>query len=141
GGARPGPEVVRSDLDPRALLVRRYAGFSHNLSWAQIGSMLGTPGLDAGLRERLDRVRFGRISAGVTVVLALVVSMPFFLAREPKNMLAQSLKCAPVAIGALVGGVIGAAWPVPGVPAAVAVFLPVLVLLPVAIAMVSLVRT
>ena len=74
-------------------------------------------------------------------ILALVVTLPFFLTRVPKPMVVQSIKCAPIAIVALMGGVVGAALPVPGVPAAISAFLPVMVLLPIALAQVSTVRT
>jgi hypothetical protein len=86
-------------------------------------------------------VQFGRISVMLSNFLALVVTLPFFLRREPVNMLAQSLKCAPLSVIALVGGVLGATAALPGVPAAIGVFVPVMVLVPLAIASVSSVRT
>ena len=61
--------------------------------------------------------------------------------RVPGNMVAQSLKAAPLAIVALVGSVLGVSTEVPGLPAAVAVFIPALVLVPVSIAMVSTIKT
>jgi hypothetical protein len=69
--------------------------------------------------------------------------MPFFLTREPRNMVAQSVKAAPVALGCLVAGVLGAAAPVPTdiMPVALAAFLPTLAMLPIAIAAATSVRS
>ena len=139
---------IETDLDPTAITMRRYAGFSQALSWAQIGQMIRVsreidPSSPQGRAEReaLQRIRFGRLSVMASNLLALIVALPFFLTRVPKSMVPQSLKCAPVAIVALMGGVVGASLPVPGVPAAISAFLPVLILLPVAVARASAVRT
>ena len=132
---------VQTDLDPAALLLRRDARVVESLSWRQIGAMLASPRLDPGMRDKLVRVRWGRISIAMATFLSLLITMPFFLVREPRNMLVQSLKCAPVGIFALLGSVFGASAPVPGLPVMLAVFLPVLVLIPITIASWSSVRT
>jgi hypothetical protein len=77
----------------------------------------------------------------LSAFLSLIVSMPFFLMREPKNMVLQSLKSAPVGIVSLLGGVLGAATPISGVPPGLAVFLPVAILVPVAIAAMMSMKT
>ncbi|MCC6320898.1 MAG: LptF/LptG family permease [Phycisphaerales bacterium] len=144
GGARagePAPSMLDTDIEPSTLLFNRFASFSQSLSWAQIGRMLESPQLKPEMREKLQRIRWGRISTMLSAILSLLITMPFFLMREPKNMLVQSLKCAPVGIVSLMGGVLLAAMPVPGLPAGFAVFLPVVILLPVAIAVLSTVRT
>src|SRR5262249_53082374 len=123
--ARPGekkatPMAVQrleTDLSPTALLVKHYASLGQSLSWAQIGRMLANPSLDPPLRERLMRVGYGRASSMASTVLSILIAMPFFLVREPRNMLLQSLKCAPVAMVSLLGGVLGSSAPVPGLPA------------------------
>jgi len=140
-GGAGGAVRVQTDLDPAALLLRRDARVVESLSWRQIGSMLSSPRLDPGLRDKLVRVRWSRISIALSTFLSLLITMPFFLVREPRNMLLQSLKCAPIGIIALLGSVFGASAPVPGLPVLLAVFLPVLVLIPIAIAAWSSVRT
>lgn len=133
---------VQTDLDPTAIRMRRYAGYSQSLAWRQVGQMLDKPELiDAGLRERLERIRFGRISVMLANLLSLLITLPFFLRREPTNMVLQSLKCAPVGIVSLMGGVLGSAAGIPGVPAALGVFIPVMVLLPIAIASVTSIKS
>jgi lipopolysaccharide export LptBFGC system permease protein LptF len=144
GAFRPPESItqIETNLDPAALRMQRYAGFVQSLSWRQLGQMLDrVDPEDQRTLDRLTRVQFGRISVMLSNFLALVVTLPFFLRREPVNMLAQSLKCAPLSVIALVGGVLGATAALPGVPAAIGVFVPVMVLVPLAIASVSSVRT
>lgn len=135
------PLRVETDLDPTALTLRRYANFSHSLSWSRISKMLASDRIDPALRERLERIRWGRISTIISNFLAMLIVMPFFLTREPKNMVLQSLKCAPVGIITLLGAVLGASAPVPGLPAAVAAFLPVMVLAPLAAGSLAAMKT
>ncbi len=136
----PGSAIapIRTGLDPTALLMRRYEGLGQSLSWGQLRALSENAPEDAAIS---DRIRFGRISLVLTNLLGLVIAMPYFLLREPKNMVVQTLKCAPVAVGAVMGGIIGAAAPIPGFPAAFAVFFPVLVMIPVAIAMFGRIKT
>lgn len=145
GAAGPvGPDGtlrIATDLDPPSLLLRRYASFSQSLSWRQISAMLKSPRLDPAMRQRLERARWSRVSTAASTYLTLVITLPFFLVREPRNMLVQSLKCAPVGIFALLGSVFGAAVDVPGLPVQLSVFLPVLILIPIAIAAWSSVKT
>jgi lipopolysaccharide export LptBFGC system permease protein LptF len=141
GAAVAGGVRIATDLDPAALLLRRDSRVVEALSWRQIGAMLASPKLDPTMRDKLVRVKWGRISIAISTFLSLMITMPFFLVREPRNMLVQSLKCAPVGIFALLGSVFGASAPVPGLPVVLAVFLPVLVLIPITIASWTSVRT
>ena len=142
-GRRAGASIdrIETDLDPTTLLADQFKAFSQTLSWAQISRVLGTSGLKPDVRERLERVAWGRVSALVCGLLSLVISMRFFLTREPRNMVLQSLRCAPVAIVSIMAGVLGSALPVPGLPTVVAVFLPVLVLVPLAIEAATAIKT
>lgn len=139
--AASAPMRLETDVDPTRLLLRQFEGLSQNLSWTQLSELRNNPRQSPEVRAAMDRIRFGRIAVIGSNFLALIIAMPFFLLREPKNMVIQSLKCAPVATGAVMGGILGAAAPIPGLPAAFAVFLPVLVMIPVAIAMATSVRT
>lgn len=141
-------ERLATNLDPTQLRVRRFKDYSQALSWRQIGEMLEALAvLDPGSarssadRDRLERIRWGRLSMMLASLLSLVITMPFFLQKTPGSAVVRALRCAPVAIVTLMGGVLGASAPIPGVPPAIGVFLPVLILLPVAIASVSSVRT
>ncbi len=142
------PTRIATDLSPTALKIRHFAGFGQNLSFAQAREMLSaldTMGTDQEqarkMREQLQRASLGRISTMASNLLTLIISMSLFLTREPRNMLVSSLKCAPIGIVSLMGGVLGTSATAPGVPTALSVFIPVMVLLPVAIAMVSRVKS
>lgn len=135
---------IATNLDPTQLRVRRFQGYSQSLSWKQLGEMLqAAEDLDPDSArskadmDRLERIRWGRVSVMVANLLALVITLPFFLQKTPGNPVLRALRCAPVAIIALMGGVLGSSAPIPGVPPAVGVFLPVLVLLPIAVAAVA----
>lgn len=142
------PTRIETDLSPTALKIKCFAGFGQNLSFAQARRMLAaldTMGTDQEqarkMRDQLQRASLGRISTIASNLLTLIIAMSFFLTREPRNMMVQSLKCAPIGIISLMGGVLGTSATAPGLPTGLSVFIPVMVLLPVAIAMVSRVRS
>lgn len=128
-----------SDLTPQVLLVRRYNQFASMLSLAQIGEILEAPrtgAADSGSspiaasadRDTLLRYRYSRFSSVLVNLLVIGLTLPFFLLREPANLLRQSVLCASVAIPAAVGSAIGMMIEMPGISPALSVFLPVIVL-------------
>ncbi len=137
--------TVETDLDPTALRLKRFEGFANNLSTAQVSTLLDrlrqSSQPPVARIEALERNRTGRYAAMVCNVLALLVCLPFFLRREPVNVLAQSLRVAPIAILATLGSQITTTAGIPGLPAQVGVFVPVMVLLPLAIHAITSVRT
>ncbi|MBY0312234.1 MAG: LptF/LptG family permease [Phycisphaerales bacterium] len=133
------PTRLQTDLNPEALKLRRFKRLGETLSWSQIGEMLDTA--QPELRDKLQRIRWGRLSETISSILAIIITLPFFLTREPKNMVLQSLKCAPVGIFTLVGGVFLSGVPWPLLPPGFAAFVPVLILVPVAVASVSWMKT
>jgi len=147
--APPVPvDRITTNLDPTQLRARRFQSYRQSLSWRQLGEMIqAVETLDPGSarsaadRDRLERIRWGRISMMFASLLSLTVSMPFFLCKEPGSAILRALRCAPVAIITLMGGVLGASASIPDVPAQIAVFLPVLILLLPAYAAVASIRT
>jgi lipopolysaccharide export system permease protein len=135
--------TLGATVDPATLLSQQYRAFSQTMPSGKLIEAAGLPGLQPDVREQLLRVLWGRLSGLCSIVLALAITLPFFLTREPKNMVAQSLKAAPVALGCLLGGVLGAAAPIPSelLPVGLGAFLPVLVMLPLAVAQLTSVRT
>lgn len=141
-GTRVLPDPVASiatDVDPTALKLRRYEGMASNLSTAQVGGLIErfarmeqTPAVERRI-VALERNRWGRVSTAASIILTVVVCLPFFLKKEPANMLQQSLLAAPMALGAFAGTLIGTTASIPGLPAQVGVFLPVVMLVPAAI--------
>lgn len=133
---------VETDLDPVALTMRRSETFSQALSWSQLNQLLARPErLSDSRREQLDRTRWGRASIITANFLSLILAVPFFLRREPANMAWQSVKCAPVAVLSLLGSVLGASAAIPGLPIPLAVFVPCLVLAPLAVAAATGIKT
>lgn len=117
-----------TDATPEVLMVRRFSGFATMLSLTQIGQMLSMPSVAERERESLLRYRYSRFSSVLVNLLVLALALPTFLLREPANLLRQSILCAATAIPATVGAALGMMMPLPGIPPAVGVFLPVIVL-------------
>jgi len=141
-GLEPGPvRSIQTDLDPTALLADRYKAFSQVLSWAQLFEASSSPAVKPELRESFTRLAWGRGAMLMCTVLSILICAPFFLTREPKNMVLQSLKCAPVAIGSVIGSIIGTAAAIPGLPPELAVMIPVMAMVTMAIPAVTGMRT
>lgn len=140
---QPTPiDRVQTSLDPDKLRMNRFQSYKQALSFRQVGEMLARDTLaDQAQRDTLQRIRWGRFAMMISGLLALVIAMPFYIRREPTNMVVQSLKCAPIAMTALIGGILGASAAIPGIPAALGVFLPVMILSVVAIAQISGLKT
>ncbi|MEM9373128.1 MAG: LptF/LptG family permease, partial [Planctomycetota bacterium] len=133
---------IESSLDPDELRMDRFESYKQALSFSQVGGMLERDSLvDPEQRSRLERIRWGRFSMMISSLLALLIAMPFYIQRVPTNMVVQSLKCAPFAIIAVMGGILGASVPIPGLPAAVGAFVPVMILSIVAVAQFSGLKT
>lgn len=143
GGAIQPVARLETDMDPTTLKLRRFEGFGNNLSTPQLAQLIARyraqPQPPLLRIEQLSRVRWARVSDALSVMLTMLICLPFFLRREPANMLLQSLACAPVALGALVLGVAGPN--IPGLPPELSSFIPVMVLAPIAVAAVSSVRS
>ena len=132
-------DAYPSEFSPETLTVRRYAQFAGMLSLAQISEMLQSP--EAADARTLTRYRFSRFSSVLVNMLVLVITLPSFLLREPANLMRQSVLCAAMAIPCLFGAVLGMMADLPGIPAAAGVFLPAFVLIPVALARLTFIRT
>ena len=136
---------VETDVSPTVLKLRRYEGYRHNLSTKQVSAMLAgyraEPSPPVKRIMELERIRWGRLATMAGNLLSLLICMPFFLMREPGSMIKQSIKCAPVALIAQVGGVLGAEMIIPGLPPQISVFIPVMVLLPAAVVSMTSVKS
>jgi lipopolysaccharide export LptBFGC system permease protein LptF len=132
-------ERFATDLGPDVLKIRRFREYATMLSLRQIIQLLASPGVvDEGALIRFALARFSTVLINLMV---LAMALPFFLLREPANLLHKSLFCAATTVPAMMGALIGFAVALPGVPSSVSVFLPAIVLLPVTMYVVSLIRT
>ena len=91
--------------------------------------------------DALVRYRASRFATVLINVLVMVITLPFFLLREPADLLVQSLRCAAAAIPAMLGALLGMAVELPGIPPTAGAFLPVVILIPIALARVTHVKT
>lgn len=142
GSSPVPPERFETNINPTMLQMHQYKGYREALSFRQIGALLSRPDLlDAAAQAEYQRLRWGRFSIVATNLLALVIAAPFFITRLPTGVLSRTTMGAPILITALMGGVLGASAAIPGVPPLLGVFLPPLVLLPIAIAAFGAVKT
>lgn len=125
---------IETALGPTELKMDRFQSFRQAMSFSQLGQMLDQPGRDPKSSHQLERLRWGRFAIVLANLLTLLIAIPFYATREPTNMVAQSLKCAPIAIISIMGGVLGASAGIPGVPAGLGVFIPVMILTVIALA-------
>jgi lipopolysaccharide export system permease protein len=122
-------DFAATDLSARALTIRQYGQFAQMLSLQQLREMRDEGGVDVGEINRLTYLRLGSILVNL---LVLVAALPFFLLREPTNLLRQSVLCALFAVPGTLGSLVAMTASLPGLPPAVNVFLPAAVLLPIA---------
>lgn len=136
------PDRFETNINPTLLRMNQYKGYREALSFRQIGALLARPELlDAAAEAEYQRLRWGRFSIALTNLMALVIAAPFFITRLPTGVLSRTIVGAPVLVTALMGGVLGASAAIPGLPPLVGVFIPPLVLLPLAIAAYGAVKT
>ena len=132
-------EYYPTDLTPRVLTMRRYREYATMLSLKQIREMIQTPGVVD--TDALVRFQFARFTTVLINMLILLIALPFYLLREPANLLRNSALCAAVTMPAMFGALVGFAVDLPGIPPGAGVFLPVLVLIPFAMFQLTLIKT
>ncbi|MEM0983158.1 MAG: LptF/LptG family permease [Planctomycetota bacterium] len=141
-GAPTDLTFLDTPLDPVRLRTQRDATFRQALSFTQAGEILEHGDLlDPRTEAELTRVRFGRFTVMLANLLAIIIVSPFFLNRQPDGLLQRTLRGTPIAMLALMGGVLGSSAAIPGLPPALSVFLPVAILAPVAVTAISSVKT
>lgn len=129
-------------ISPTRLRMQQYKGYREALSFRQIGMLLAREDmLDDDARAEYHRLRWGRFSIMLSNLLCLVIAAPFFVTRLLTGILSRTITCAAISVTALMGGVLGASAAIPGIPPVLGVFLPPLVLLPIAIAAFGAIKT
>lgn len=115
-----------TDLTPQALTIRRHGQFAAMLSLKQIQEMLRAP--EVVDVSALVRFKYARFAVVLINLLVLGLTLPTFLLRAPASLLRQAVICAAIAIPAMMGAGLGLNMDLPGIPPAVGVFLPVILL-------------
>ncbi len=141
--AAPSTPVDRipTSLDPQQLKVRFLEGFARNLSLRELGSMLEAGTLDERASDRVARFRWARYSTWFINVVTLVATMSVFLQRMPRPMLAVCLRAAPIGLLGFACSAMASNVSLPGLPAWISAFLPALLVLGVALAVLSSMRS
>lgn len=125
-----------SNLSPQLLLARRASIYPSLLSLAELRQLMVNPAADSAQYAQKMHSRF---SLMVVNVLLLVMALPFFLLREPVNMLQQAIKAASVTLSAWGFGLlllqIGGPNPV------FTAWMPVVILLPASATLLQLVKS
>jgi hypothetical protein len=80
----------------------------------------------------LARFKYARIASVLVNLVVLVVALPFFMLRAPANMLRQSLLGAATTLPMMLISVVVITVPLADIPPAVSVFIPVVILFPLA---------
>ncbi|MCK4872464.1 MAG: LptF/LptG family permease [Phycisphaerales bacterium] len=145
-GAAPARETritrFETDLDPSILLIRKHQSLRSMLSWREISRVLDRSGtVDPAIRSELERIRWGRPAMSVNNLLQLLILLPFFLVREPKNMAMQAVKSVPVGMIAGLIALTGVMVDLTPIPAHLGVWVSSLILVPIALGSWMLVRT
>ncbi len=134
---RPADEV-RTSLGPESLLTHRFRIYGQMLSTAQLLELREGGGADRSLAGRL---LVSRALAPLVNLLVLAAAVPFFLLREPRSLLQQSLRAAAFAVPASITALTLTTVPVSGFPPMLAAALPAALLLPLAAWRISALRS
>ncbi len=131
--------MIRTDLSPMRLTMRRYGQVAGMLSLGQIRDMLRWP--DAREATALRRSAVSRFAVVALNLLILVIGLPFFLDRAPGGQFSKAIRCAGVVLPVYFTAAGLMLVPLGFVGPLVGVVLPVLVLLPIAMARMGQIKT
>jgi len=128
-------------LTPTVLRIRQATAYPFFLPISRLQEIAADPAVGPVQAQRLLRIVWSRFSLVVLNVLVLAMGLPFFLTRNPMNPLLQSIKCAGLCLGAWGSGVVALQAGGEFLNPMAGAWLPVLLLLPVAAALLASVKT
>lgn len=131
-------DFLGSTLTPQTIVVKRFRLYAQMLGIEQVRLMGREGGADAAT---VTRLMLGRLAGPLANLLVLAISIPFFLLREPRPLLLQSVKASSIAVPAMLTALIFLTVPFEGLPAAAAVAMPIAALLPIAAWRLAYLRT
>ncbi len=134
-------DFFATDLSPTVMMAGNAGFYRQLLPISELMRLQNNAAVPVQARIGIARTIWSRFSLVLVNVLVLVLALPFFLHRAPRNMLIPSLQAAAVCIGAWAGGVILLQFAAASMPAAAAAMLPVVVLLPVAAWLVTSIKS
>lgn len=128
-------------LSPTVLLARRATIYPRLLPLAELQAMQSNEAVDQSQRNQITQIIWSRFSLLVVNVLVLVMGLPFFLLRAPKNPFVQSIKAAGVCLGAWGGGLVMLQVTATWVNPVAAAWLPVVIYLPLSALLLQTIET
>lgn len=126
-----GPYFIKSDLSPNVLLTRHHAKYIRLLSLQELEVLLAADSAHQ-YRAQIMASMHSRFSVPVVQVLILVMAMPFFMLREPASPVAQAVKALLISFSAWIPSVVFQHTGMSFFNPITAVWLPVVMYLPVA---------
>jgi len=127
-----------TNLSPPVLLARRATIYPRLMSLGELQALTANPAVDAG---PITQIMHSRFSMLVVNMLVLAMGLPFFLLREPANMLSQGVKASAVCLGAWGLGLVMLQVGVGQLNPVASAWLPVVVYLPVTSVMLQTIKT
>lgn len=118
-----------TDLSPDALLARQATIYPMLLSLAQLKNLAASSSINA---PKMLQIMHSRLSLLVVNVLVLVMALPFFLNRQPVNMLLQAVKAAGLCLTVWSAGLVVTQAGLPMLNPVASAWLPVVLYLPLA---------
>jgi lipopolysaccharide export LptBFGC system permease protein LptF len=132
-------EFYETELSPRLLTLHRYGQFVGMLSMSQLNNMLQEAGsFDKPLLKRHWYARFASIALNL---LAMIIIIPCFVTKDSIIISRHAVSSGAIALAILFGGTVFMLMPIEGIPALVSVFIPAIVLIPVALFRTLTIRT
>ena len=125
-------DYYETNLSPHILTLRRYSQYIGMLGMSQLNRMLDTQGA-FGDEKLLLRHWYARFASIAMNLLALVIVIPLFVTKDAVIISRQAIKCGSIALIVLFGGMVIMLMPISGIPAIVSVFLPAIILIPIAL--------
>ena len=139
GQLQPDPiEFFATSLSPQTLLARQAKIYPMLLSLNQLRQLAEADRQQAG---SMYRIMHSRLSLLVLNGLVLIMGLPFFLTREPVNLLVQGIKASIVCLGTWSVGLILVQTGIPNLNPVASAWLPVVIFLPVAGVLLQMVKT
>lgn len=132
-------DFIESDLDPISIIQRQKTRYRQLLSIQQLDELIErTTLLDPA---ELRRIKHSRFSMVVVNMLILGMALPLFMLRSPGNMLLQTVKAAPLCVGAWGAGFIMMQIAPGNLPPAAVAWLPVAIYTPITIYLMDAIET
>jgi lipopolysaccharide export system permease protein len=133
-----GSRFFPTTLSPEVLIARHESFYPRLLALPDLMRLASNPNVDTGSIRQIMHSRFSLL---VLNMLVLVMGLPFFLLREPSNMILQGAKAAALCLSAWGAGLVLMQVGAGNLSPVVSAWLPVVIGLPVAAFMLGMVKT